>query len=120
MTTKPRSNHRRRSSCATTILSILLSLVPAARAVEFGKRSVSGGYWHNDLRVTNTTAGMLSLVSGTAITGAAAGDFEVRELVSGPVEPGEDLVVRVTFNPSAAGPRTAQLAVVTDHPGVER
>lgn len=87
--------------------------MPAARAVDFGKRSVAGGYWHQEVRVTNNAAGSLSLAPGTVVTGDAAANYQISELVPGPVAPGEDLIVRVTFNPSGAGSRAAQLSIVT-------
>ncbi len=86
----------------------------SAAEVEFGMRPVTGGYWNAEVRVENTTASPLSLAPGMTIQGSEAADFSARVRGSGTVPPGGQLVIRITFNPSAAGPRAAQLAVPTD------
>ena len=92
---------------------VLIGAMNGSYGADFGKRSTTADYWQSDVRIKNTTTSPISVAGTPQITGPHATDFSVRVLTPGEVAPADDLIVRVTFNPSASGARTAQLSLST-------
>ncbi len=85
---------------------------------DFGNANVTGGAAVRTFTIQNSGTGTLNL-SGPApdyvqITGANASDFTVTSQPSSTIAAGNSLTFQVTFNPSAAGTRTASVTIASD------
>ncbi len=112
------------SSSASTARSVVISAGPqpavslSAPGLTFGDVAVGKDSDPQTLRITNTGTGALSL-SGSGISGPAARDFTLSaDACTGQtVGAGASCTVNVTFMPSAAGARSAQLAFTDNASG---
>jgi hypothetical protein len=79
----------------------------------FGSVNVAGGVVNRTFTITNTGTGPLHLTGEpvVAISGPAAGDYRVIEAPSTPIPLGGNVTFRVEFDPTAAGTRTATIAI---------
>ena len=88
----------------------------AADHTEFGTVLVSGGTLARTFTVQNTGTAALNLTGSprVQISGAHAGDFTVTVLPSAAVNDGQSTTFQITFDPSAAGLRTATVTIQND------
>jgi uncharacterized protein YkwD len=85
---------------------------------DFGNANVTQQSNVRDFQVRNggTLALNLSGVSRVRITGANASDFTVEVLPTATIAPGGNQPLRIRFDPSAYGLRTATVTIVSDDP----
>lgn len=81
----------------------------AADHTDFGSADVSGGMVVRTFTITNTGNASLTLGAVT-VGGTHAADFTVTQQPSSAVAPGNSTTFQVTFDPSAAGLRSASLS----------
>jgi VCBS repeat-containing protein len=83
---------------------------------DFGSAALTGGTVVRTFTIANNGTGSLTL-SGTplvAVSGTHAADFTVTALPTSPVTASGSTTFQVTFDPSAAGTRTATLTLAND------
>src|SRR5262249_39552347 len=83
---------------------------------DFGNTTVTGGTIVRTFTIENTGNADLTL-SGTpivAIAGPNASDFMITSKLASPIAPGSNLTFQVTFHPSAAGLRSANITILNN------
>ncbi|MBL0911805.1 MAG: choice-of-anchor D domain-containing protein, partial [Bacteroidia bacterium] len=95
-------------------------LIPsAADHTDFGSTPVAGGTVTRTFTIQNTGSGPLTLSAASpyvSISGANAADFTVTAIPSTPVAASGSTTFQVSFDPSAAGTRTASISIASDDP----
>lgn len=87
-----------------------------ANDTDFGNVAVAGGTNANTFTLTNSGTEALTL-SGTpvvVISGTDAADFQLTTDATGPVTASGNTAFTITFDPSAAGTRTATVSIVSN------
>jgi hypothetical protein len=100
--------------CTAPPTAPAVSLSPTS--VAFGNQAVAVKSGAQTVTVTNTGTAPLT-VSGASFGGTNKDDYQVTSGCSAPVLPSANCTLGVTFTPSAAGARTAQLTVSTNASG---
>jgi hypothetical protein len=85
----------------------------AADWTSFGTTNVASGTLTRTFTIENTGTSSLT-ISGVSFSGANAGDFSVTTAPAGTVTSGSTTTFVVTFNPSAAGSRTATISIANN------
>ena len=83
---------------------------------DFGTQSVASGTVVRTYTIQNTGTASLALLGNPTIGGANPGDFTVTANPTTPIAPAGSTTFQVTFDPSAAGLRTATVSFVSDDP----
>lgn len=80
---------------------------------DFGSALVDGGTVARTFTIANTGAAPLT-VDTVSLSGANPGDFSVTSSPASPVSAGDSTTFQITFDPSAAGVRTATVSIVNN------
>jgi hypothetical protein len=84
-------------------------------SLHFGSEPIGDS---STLGVTLTNTGTTALdITSVGVTGANAGDFVPSNACPSSLAPGDNCIISVTFTPSMAGPRSADLTVVDNAEG---
>ncbi len=84
---------------------------------DFGSTAATGGTITRTFTIQNTGTANLNLTDSSpyvAISGTNADDFMVTSIPAAPIAAGGSTTFQITFNPSAAGTRSATLSIAND------
>ena len=82
-----------------------------ADGTDFGAAGTEGGFADRSFRIRNSGTANLFVLDTPTVTGS---QFSVISARTGPLVPGEEMLMTVRFNPTATGPQTATVTIETN------